>query len=392
MKQFRCVTAIVICLGVITSCDATIPFSWATLPVFFHSANTTGPWSDEAVTAIAKFPMATFEKSHAWASRTGNETEDTLGPIACRRVRGASEGKTSTVFYLNSAIDWPFLHLHELMESHPEFQAVDQNGDPIIIVGQLAFNHSVTALRKAWVSTCLDAVEAGCNGCFIDRSNNLTQLNSSMVMTPAQAAQYAASHMQALEELNEGLAAKGGFAINNNGAEAPNGTMIMLEDFAASEHCINVLQLVVDRGLAVQAHAGDLPDNSTNQNQCIDGDVNAMSAFLVGAGEHTYYHCAPGWSSDPKWPSVSDYWLDWLPSYDRPLGAPTGRGAKGADGVWRRSFKAGTHVAFDPRHNNGTIWWGDGTVSVGNVLSPPTTLWDSESAQARPGGCAWVSL
>ena len=31
------------------------PFSWNTLPVFFHSSNTSGPWSPAAVKAIAKF-------------------------------------------------------------------------------------------------------------------------------------------------------------------------------------------------------------------------------------------------------------------------------------------------------------------------------------------------
>lgn len=32
-------------------------FSWDTLPVFFHSCNTSGPWSDAAVHQIARFPM-----------------------------------------------------------------------------------------------------------------------------------------------------------------------------------------------------------------------------------------------------------------------------------------------------------------------------------------------
>ena len=43
---------------------ATLPqFSWDTLPVFFHSAYATGPYSDDSLQTIVKFQMATIEKS-----------------------------------------------------------------------------------------------------------------------------------------------------------------------------------------------------------------------------------------------------------------------------------------------------------------------------------------
>jgi len=208
----------------------------------------------------------------------------------------------------------------------------------------------------------------------------------------------AQSHMDMIAELNTLLAAKqtpegGGFAINNNEARAGNQTIAMLEDFAASEHCITVLQEVVARGLGVQAHAGDLPDGagpSSEPNACENGDINAMAAFLIGAGEYSYYHCASTWSSDPRWPSVPDVWLDWLPEYDRKLGEPAADGAKGADGVWTRSFAAGTKVAFDPAFNNGTIWWADGTVSKGPVGN--ATDRQSSAAGPPPGGCSWITL
>ena len=40
------------------------PFSWDKLPVFFHSANASGPWSAAAAKQIARFAMATNEKNH----------------------------------------------------------------------------------------------------------------------------------------------------------------------------------------------------------------------------------------------------------------------------------------------------------------------------------------
>ena len=276
--------------------DAALPpnvrFSWDTLPVFFHSANTTGPWSDAAVKAIARYPMATNEKSHAWGTASPGVTEETLNTHACRQVAEASNHTTATVYYLNSAIDWPFYRLHDAMVQHEEFRAVDENGAEVIIVGQWAFNHSVDQIRELWVADCVQAIDEGCSGCFIDRSNNLTVLNGSNPLSPFQAAQYAESHMQALTELNAQLAEKNAFAISNNEATLSIGTTtMMLEDFAASEHCIETLQLVVERGLAVQAHAGDLPDGYPGANNpCTNGDINAMTAFLIGAGDQCYYH------------------------------------------------------------------------------------------------------
>ena len=113
-----------------------------------------------------------------------------------------------------------------------------------------------------------------------------------------------------------------------------------------------------------------------------------MSAFLISAGNYPYYHCAhkAEWASDLRWPAPghSDRWLDWLPNYDRKLGAPLALGAKGADGVWRRAFAAGTAVAFSPVTGNGAIAWGDGHVSRGLPTLDATT--------AISTGCVWVSM
>ena len=38
------------------------PFSWATLPVVWHSANSSGVWSDDQVATLAKYSMVTVEK------------------------------------------------------------------------------------------------------------------------------------------------------------------------------------------------------------------------------------------------------------------------------------------------------------------------------------------
>ena len=99
------------------------PFSWDTLPVFFHSANASGPWSDAAVKQIARFEMATNEKAHAMAlPGGGRESEEVAGPAACRQVDAQKTG-SHTFFYLNSVIDWPFnFKLHGLMVANPSWR------------------------------------------------------------------------------------------------------------------------------------------------------------------------------------------------------------------------------------------------------------------------------
>ena len=66
---------------------------------------------------------------------------------------------------------------------------------------------------------------------------------------------------------------------------------MMIEDFVGNEKCIETLQTIVARGLVVEAHAGNYPTGNT----CVDGDTSSLAAFLIGAGNYSYYHCSMGW-------------------------------------------------------------------------------------------------
>lgn len=68
-----------------------------------------------------------------------------------------------------------------------------------------------------------------------------------------------------------------------------------------TDKCVRRLQTIASRGLAIEAHVGDLPKSAKwggvgKGNQCIDGDTNSLAAFLIGAGKYSYYHC----SYDPE--------------------------------------------------------------------------------------------
>jgi hypothetical protein len=131
----------------------------------------------------------------------------------------------------------------------------------------------------------------------------------------------------------------------------------MLESFDASEASINELLSLVESGqYIVQAHAGYAIDGADNH---CDNVTNALSAFLIAAGENCFFACSRDWAIDPEWPlpGHSSDWMTWHPEYSKPLGPPTGPAKRSASGMWTRSFGTGTAVQFDSQTNTGQITW-----------------------------------
>lgn len=379
-------------------------FTWDTLPVFFHSSNTSGPWSAAAVAQIARFSMATNEKSHAMKlPGGGTQSEEIAGPYACRQVNNVTRGAanaTMTFFYLNSVIDWPFNYkLHGLMKVHPEWRLKNSTGHDIgppgsggsssgsaSPGGNWLYNLTNDAMRAAWVDTCVSAARNGCSGCFIDQAN-VPEGIATWPSNSAEVATYRLAHLAALTELDAALAPLSkGFGIDNHlGTRAYGTSAMMIEDFVGTEKCVETLITLAARNFTVEAHVGNYPAGNT----CEHADTNSLAAFLIGAGEYHYYHCANTWGSDARWPAVSDGWLDWLPEYDMPLGAPLSlatqkpsrAGVAGAS-LWSRSFQSGTRVEFDGGVGAGTIWWSNGVVQKGT----PFNLTDVSR------GCKWESM
>jgi len=349
-------------------------FSWDTLPVFFHSQSTK-KWSDAQAMAIARYPLATIEKGHNF-----NWNAEASIPEACRQIRAASGGNTTVLYYLNSIINWWHYKMHEKLKTKPQWRLKFKTGEDLRMFdkkdGEWAFNLAKQGLRQTWNTNCLNAVDAGCNGCWIDRANDMTQLSQKQRLSPQQSAQLSRSHMKLLNEIDAKVASKGGLNVLNNQmslTRLPHMTGMMFEDWKGSEFCIKRLQAAVKRGLLVQARAG-------KQTNCAnDGDVNAMAAFLIAAGSYSYYHCSQGWQSNADWPKVRDEWLDWLPAYDRKLGRPLGPGKK-KNGWWTRKFASGTDVSFKASKNLGVIKWKDGPTVRGKAQT------------LRPSGCNWATF
>jgi hypothetical protein len=124
-----------------------------------------------------------------------------------------------------------------------------------------------------------------------------------------------------------------------------------IEFFEPNEASILELKAGASMGWMVQAHVGVKDPVSLDCGCACMNDT--MAAFLIGAGPYSYYGSGQWIAADLK--DVQQRWCP--PLFDRPLGAPLSDGTKGADGVWRRRFKSGTSVEFNPSTSKGTIDW-----------------------------------
>jgi hypothetical protein len=370
-------------------------FSWETLPVFFHAQNTSlGAFNPAALERLARFPLATIGMSGMLLPNGTKVSMEVSAPETCRQISAASQGKTHTFSYVNSVIDWPWNYqLHADMVANPDWRAKEDNGsDWRVVGGNWVYNLSNPAMRKRWIQECVDATQQGCTGCFIDQSN---AAEGFVGKSPA-AKQYSLDHLATLVELSETLETLDNgthYVINNHlGNAGDHVHMMMIEDFVGTETCVRMLQTISSRGIAIEAHAGNAPVNASVET-CAHGGTGSLAAFLVGAGEYSYYHCqgpTDAFSTNPEWPSVPDMSLDWLPEYDYKLGTPLGPATTqpsktGANAsVWSRQFASGTRVQFDGGNGNGTIWWSNGLLQV----SGPT--YQDPSVLAK--GCAWESV
>jgi hypothetical protein len=129
----------------------------------------------------------------------------------------------------------------------------------------------------------------------------------------------------------------------------------------------------VDQGYLVQAHV----EPGLVKCGCGECMLNALAAFLIGAGEDCYFGTG-AWIAS----GLQDVENRWCPElFERPLGVPLANATKDeATGRYTRSFKSGTHVTFDTKTNKGTI------VFPGDPTPPPSPA-PVPTPPPAPGSC-----
>ena len=345
-------------------------FSWATVPVFFHSCNFSGPFSDAAVAFVAghaSIASVTVEKGQGLDSGDGRFAEARI--LDALHAFKAARPALATVAYFNSVLDWPYYALHADMARYPEYALLNDSGLPVLIHGDGSFPQPPQGMEvfglgngaatRAWFAAAsCGAITAagGVDGCFMDRAGPEGFPGVKNVSA------YEAGKLLTLAAMQSALPQ--GFVVANGPppplSPGPGGVLAsMIEFFRADAASVEELAALAARNIIVHAHAYGPCDDATA------GFESVLAAFLLGAGERSYFACSSSWKVDPAWPAAPTDSLTWHGAFDRPLGAPCGPYAVAGD-VYSRAFgdACRTHVKLNATSGVGTIEWGQ-------ALPPP---------------------
>ena len=164
---------LLLAVGICSTWAALPQFSWDSLPVFFHSCNSSGQYNDDALKVIAKFQMATIEKG---MGRQVSDIDDEDEMVLAMKAIKAVNPQISTYFYMNSHKDRPEMtRMAREFDQHPDYALRDDNG---VIVknnqGLFVFDVSKLEVRKWWLNICLNATKyANGDGCYCDSSQRV---------------------------------------------------------------------------------------------------------------------------------------------------------------------------------------------------------------------------
>ena len=215
-------------------------------------------------------------------------------------------------------------------------------GDGHNIADLLVYDTTQEAVSELFIHACFDLTSTGyVDGCFVDRP--VDGAPSSKISATRQQ-ELLLSHVTTLQKFQSLL--KRGPLIANHAYSMPGVNSVMIEGFAANEASIQELQWCAKRGKLTEAHMRGGNCNSD------EGIQDHLAAFLIGAGEYSYFGCGPWYS-----PATSVA-TQWKASYDKPLGAPIGLAVNNG-GIYTRKFASGTSVQFDTKTNKGHITWAD---------------------------------
>jgi hypothetical protein len=292
-------------------------FSWDTVQPFLHFANTSGPFSDDAIAEMAKFPMLTIEKFQGPCAATSKPPTDTchqeqLIVDILRRVK-AVDASVCTIFYYNSILNFPQYDLSaRFMENNASLCLRDVHGSLVTESGghksdMTVFDYQQPAACELWASTCINATKTGfVDGCFADRAIDVQAFETSGQLTPAQRAAFDKGHWDALAKLQTTIGA--GPVIANHAYNLSGVGGAMIEFGKANIETVQDIQMSSQNQKVTQAHFSKIDDDS-------------MATFLVAAGKNSYVG-AGGWSVSGSGAAASPGHR-WLPQYyERPLGVP----------------------------------------------------------------------
>ena len=335
---------------------ATPAFSWDTVPVYnFPCFDPThgpggGPFNSTDISLLIKFPLVLLCHGYYDSAGTLVKAELAMANVAMQLKQRAPGIKV--LFYKNSILDWNDYEFHDKLLLRPDLWARQKDGNATLThgdgefvqpkAGMLSVDFTQQAGRDFWMAECLNATKTPYfDGCFADRAGSFPSN-----LDPAKKAAFGVGHNDVMLSTQTGIEKlkQGGLLVSNNDyIEGVKSTM--LEGFKPSNGSITQLIEGARLNIAVLAHGGYGED-------CADMGSGSLPAFLIGAGEGSFYGCSHAWT-------FRTGWNEFYPEFSKPLGAPHGNASYDvATSTWSRVFGAGVLVTFDVSSKKGAIDWG----------------------------------
>jgi hypothetical protein len=357
-------------------------FSWSTVPLYWYASDPKAKWNDTVLQYAASHAVVVPNGNHLRFVEPSQTNEEEKLFATARRLHRANSS-TSILFYLNSMIDWEQYDLHAtILTHHPEYWITNTGGDTVCLLGQPLFNQSIPQMRQLWLDTVQSALETDLfAGIFADRANQLPKghgackncgvynTTTGTCVTSGHAAfvydrhaytDWTVEHNAVLAKAQALAGDNLTIVVNNNASVGVRGRHFerwCRDDYDQSTIVDDISQLqsyARDEQIAL-VHGGEPCDAA--------GLSLSLSAFLIGAGQWSYFGCTDAWYVDD--------WMQRPIEYDLPLGVPLGLASRYiANGmaVFERHFASGTrvtlHVEVTATHGgHGCIFWSTGHVT-----------------------------
>ena len=331
-----------------------IPFRWDQVPVYAHVGKSSGDFTPEQLSFLARhFDFIAIEKGQAVRKRGSTEA----GIARAVRQIKTRNPQAKVLFYWNAFLDYPLYKASRDLPADGHLR--DHGGKPVLVRGTVAaYDLSRADVRDWWSDTAAEAVdEDACDGIFADALLQVTAAGKRRLLGDEK---YAALNDGLIAMLRETRRKLGpDKLVIFNGLRGSEGAQFLpLTSGAMIEHFghfsrVGKEKLAEDldamraaartgRVVCLKAWPGFSWRDADMMKKPHDELVRLarerltfpLACFLVAAESHCYFCYTWGYRE-------TDGTFDWYPEFDKPLGPPLGE-AKRTGWTYQRDF---THAA-----------------------------------------------
>mgnify|MGYP001119994834 CR=1 FL=1 len=364
-------------------------FSWDVVPRYMHVRKAKA-FSKDEIKYLATFPLITFEKSTG--SREFRSTEQ--GTLEAAKAVKRVNSDAKILYYRNILVHYDMYAADRGLRKIDDPFLTNKRGDTKLVRSSLpAYDLTNRKLQDWWLDNAKELCASRyIDGIFIDGNIKVLEPNYLTPMLGAeQREDVVDAYHDVLRKLRHGIDRDKLIIANIIRARLPDAGAEHLRYFDGSyiegfEHAVKGYsrEEYMAKGIeAIQSAARSgkiiaftiaMGDNSADAGSAgIDESrkrvsewsaavqqrfIYSLALFLICAEEHSYFMANDGYGVDD---GKSVFWMDAIPEYSYPLGAPKGR-AKQRGYTYTRKFEF-ADVSIDLVSESATIQWHAGSAS-----------------------------